>query len=79
MIAQRGGTARRIIVTATITATKGRGGIRIQSSHLDGVLEGLEGIDPGMLETIAAETAQECTISNAIRGNVEITHALAAR
>ena len=76
LISQRGGSARRLIVTATITAEKSREGIRIQSSHLSAELEGLEGLESASLQEIAEETERGCTISNAIRGNVRITHSL---
>lgn len=75
---RRGGGARRITVEATITAEKGPQGIRIQSSHLRAVVEGLDGIDHELLAEIAAETASGCTISEAIRGNVAITHDVTA-
>src|SRR5919106_7021647 len=45
LIGRRGGRAQRVTVTATITAQKGSRGIRIQSSHLAGEVEALEGID----------------------------------
>jgi lipoyl-dependent peroxiredoxin len=45
LIGRRGGQAPRLTVTATITAEKGPGGIRIQSSHLSAEVESLEGID----------------------------------
>lgn len=74
VIGRRGGTARRIVVTATVTAEKGAHGIRIESSHLEGVVEGLHGLDSADLEDIARETEEACTISNAIRAAVAITH-----
>lgn len=73
VIAQRGGAARRVRVTATVTAEKGRGAIRIQSSHLSGEVEGLEGVDPGTLPDIARAAEEGCTISAAIRGTVVIS------
>lgn len=73
VIAQRGGTARRVLVTATITADKGARGIRIQGSHLDGVVEGLAGIDPDTLPEIGRAAEEGCTISAAIRPAVNIT------
>ena len=73
VIAQRGGTARRVRVSATVTAEKGGGAIRLQSSHLTGEVEGLEGIDPAALPEIAHAAEQACTISVAIRGTVSIT------
>lgn len=74
VIGRRGGSARRVTVSATITAEKGPGGIRIQSSHLEGVVEGLEKLDKADLPDIAREVAEGCTISTAIRGTVHITH-----
>lgn len=47
VIAQRGGTAQRVRVTVTITADKGGGAIRIQTSHLSGEVEGLAGVAAG--------------------------------
>lgn len=73
VLAQRGGTARRVHVSATVTAEKGAGAIRLQSSHLTGEVEGLEGVDPATLPEIAHAAEQACTISVAIRGTVTIT------
>ena len=78
LIARRGGRARRITVTATVTAEKGARGIRIQSSHLTGVVETLENLDDAGLQEVAREVADECTISIAVRGNVRITHEVSA-
>lgn len=73
LIAQRGGRARRVIVTATVTAEKGPQGIRLQSSHLTGIVDGLEGIDESQLQQLAHDTEQRCTISVAIRGAVAVS------
>jgi osmotically inducible protein OsmC len=78
LIGRRGGRARRVTVAATITAEKGPDGIRIQSSHLAGVVEALEGVDYAQLQNIAQEVAEGCTISIAIRGAVRITHEVRA-
>ena len=78
-IAQRGGKAQRVRVTATITADKGANGIRIRSSHLDGVVEGLEGIDEAQLQEIGRATEEGCTISIAIRASVAISFSVSAR
>jgi osmotically inducible protein OsmC len=72
-IGRQGGKAARLRVTATVTADKGEAGIKIMSSHLKAVVEGLEGIDRGKLDEIAKTAEQRCPISNAIRGNVNIT------
>ena len=57
----------------------GPGGIRIQSSHLSGEVESLEGIDQGQLQKIAQETRERCTISIALEGSVAITYDIVAR
>jgi len=72
-IGRRGGKARRVRVTATVTADKGDSGIKVQSSHLDAAVEGLEQMDAAQLQEVAAAAEQSCPISNAIRGSVKIT------
>jgi hypothetical protein len=74
VIGRRGGTASCIETTATITAEKGPGGIRIRSAHLHAVVSGLSGVSAATLREIGAAVETECTISAAIRGSVEITH-----
>jgi osmotically inducible protein OsmC len=78
VLARNGGFASRIRMTATITAEKGEQGIRVRRSHLSGVVEGLEGVTGSDLPEMGRQTEQECTISNAIRGTVEITVAIGA-
>ena len=73
LIARRGGRARRVSVTATVTAEKGPQGIRIESSHLTGIVDDLEGIDESQLQQLARETEERCTISVAIRGTVSVS------
>ena len=73
LIARRGGRARRVSVTATVTAEKGPQGIRLQSSHLTGIVEDLEGIDESQLQQLARETEERCTISVAIRSAVAVS------
>lgn len=72
-IGRQGGKARRLRVTATITADKGEAGIKIASSHLKATVEGLEGLDKAKLDEVAKQAEQRCPISNAIRGSVNIT------
>lgn len=76
LIARRRGRAQRITVDAVITAEKGADGIRIQSSHLAGVVEGLEQLSSTELQDIAREVAvaEDCTISLALRESIKITH-----
>lgn len=79
LIGQRGGRAQRVTVEAVITAEKDSDGIRIQSSHLAGVVEGLEKLNDAQLQDIAREVAEECTISRALGGAVRITHDVKAQ
>jgi osmotically inducible protein OsmC len=78
IVAQRGGRADRIRVTATVTAEKGSGLVRIRSSHLRAEIEGLSGIDVKDLNEIGSTAEEACTISAAIRGNVLVTVEVAA-
>jgi lipoyl-dependent peroxiredoxin len=72
-IGRQGGKAKRVRVTATVTADKGDAGIKIVSSHLKAGVEGLEGIDRAKFDEVAKQAEQRCPISNAIRGAVNIT------
>jgi osmotically inducible protein OsmC len=78
VIGQRGGRAKRVSVTTTITAEKRFAGIRIRSSHLRAIVDGLEGIEHSKLREIAQATEEGCTISIAIRESVAITSEIAA-
>ena len=73
VIRQRGGSASRVRVTATITAEKDGGAIRLRSSHLEGEVEGLAGLSPELLPEIARAAEEGCTISAAIRAAVAMT------
>lgn len=72
-IGKQGGKARRVSVTATVTGDKSDAGLKVVSSHLKAVVEGLEGIDRGTIQDLASGAEKGCPISNAIRGNVAIT------
>jgi lipoyl-dependent peroxiredoxin len=72
-IGKQGGKARRVRVTATVTADKSDAGLKVVSSHLKAVVEGLEGIDRGTIQELATGAEKGCPISNALRGNVAIT------
>lgn len=72
-IGKQGGKARKIRVTATVTADKSDAGIKVVSSHLKAVVEGLEGIDRGKLSELATGAEKGCPISNALRGSLKIT------
>ena len=72
-ITKQGGKAGRVRVTATVTGEKGDAGLKVVSSHLKAVVEGLEGIDRNKIQEIATGAEKGCPISNAIRGSVAIT------
>ena len=72
-ITKQGGKTSRVRVTATITADKGDAGIKVVSSNLKAVVEGLEGIERGKLQELATGAEKGCPISNALRGSVAIT------
>jgi lipoyl-dependent peroxiredoxin len=72
-IGKQGGKARKVRVTATVTADKGDAGIKVVSSALKATVEGLEGIDQAKLTELATGAEKGCPISNAIRGNVNVT------
>jgi osmotically inducible protein OsmC len=72
-IGKQGGKAARIRVTATVTADKSDAGIRVTASHLNAVVEGLEGIERSKLQALAEAAEKSCPISNAIRGSVAIS------
>ena len=72
-IGKKGGSARRVRVTATVTADLSDAGIKVASSHLAATVEGLEGIDASTLSEPPEGAEKGCPISNAIRGNVAIT------
>jgi osmotically inducible protein OsmC len=79
VLGQRRASAQRVTVTATITAEKGAGAIRLVSSHLEAVVEGLEGIAADQLYDVARTAERECTISKVISCTVPITLDVAAR
>ena len=72
-IGKQGGKARRLRVTATVTGDRSDAGLKVVSSDLKAVVEGLEGIDPGGISELAKNAEKGCPISNAIRGNVAIS------
>jgi osmotically inducible protein OsmC len=72
-IGKQGGKAKTIRVTCTVTADKSDAGIKVVSSQLKAVVEGLEGIDSSKLQELATGAEKGCPISNAIRGNVNIS------
>jgi osmotically inducible protein OsmC len=72
-LGRKNAKARRTRVTATVTADKGEAGIKIESSHLKVVAEGLEGLPKDQFADLAREAEGRCPVSNALRGTMTIT------
>jgi osmotically inducible protein OsmC len=66
-IGRKGGSASRTHVTATVTADKGEAGIKILSSKLKVIAEGLQGIEKSQFADVAREAESKCPVSNALR------------
>jgi osmotically inducible protein OsmC len=71
-VGRKGGKIRRTLVSATVSADKGDAGIKVTSSKLKVVAEGLEGIDRAQFADVAREAEKGCPISNALRGSLTI-------
>jgi osmotically inducible protein OsmC len=71
-VGRKGGSIGRTHVTATVIADKGEGGIKVTTSKLKVVAEGLQGIEPGQFDQVAREAEKGCPISNALRGSLQI-------
>ena len=70
-VGRKGGAIAQTHVTATITAEFNQG-IKIQSSRLDVVAEGLTGIPAESFAEVAKEAEGGCPVSNALRGSLTI-------
>jgi osmotically inducible protein OsmC len=71
-VGRKGGSIGRTRVTATIVADKGDAGIKLTTSKLKVVAEGLQGIEAGQFDQVAREAEKGCPISNALRGSLSI-------
>ena len=71
-VGRKGGSIARTHVNATVIADKGEAGIRLTTSKLKVVAEGLQGIDKGQFAEVAREAEGKCPISNALRGSLAI-------
>jgi organic hydroperoxide reductase OsmC/OhrA len=71
-LGRKGGKARNTTVTATVIADKSDAGIKLTTSRLTAVAEGLEGIPKEQFAEIAREAEGRCPISNALRGTMQI-------
>ena len=71
-VGRKGGKIGRTRVSATVSADKGDAGIKVTTSRLKVVAEGLEGIDKAQFADVAREAERNCPISNALRGSLTI-------
>jgi osmotically inducible protein OsmC len=71
-LGNRGGKAAKTHVTATVVADKSDAGIKIVSSKLNVVVEGLEGMTPAEFANFVKEADKGCPVSNAYRGTMQI-------
>jgi lipoyl-dependent peroxiredoxin len=71
-IGRKGGSIAQTHVTATVVADKGEAGIKLTTSKLKVVAEGLQGIEKAQFAEVAREAESKCPISNALRGNLQI-------
>ena len=69
---RKNASARRLRVTAAITAELGATGIKIQASHLKVTAEGLQGLEKPDFPQLARDAEQACPVSNALRGGLKI-------
>ena len=71
-VGRKNASIRRTLVTATVTADKTEAGIKITTSKLRVVAEGLQGIEKGQFAEVAREAETKCPVSNALRGTLTI-------
>ena len=71
-LGRKGGATTKTHITCTITADKGDAGIKITTSRLDVVAEGLTGIDRNAFADVAQQAEKGCPVSNALRGSLQI-------
>jgi osmotically inducible protein OsmC len=71
-VGRKGASIARTLVTATVTADKGDAGIKVTTSKLHVVVEGLQGIEAGEFDAVAKQAEGACPISNALRGSLTI-------
>jgi lipoyl-dependent peroxiredoxin len=71
-LGRKGGSASRTLVSATIVADKTDAGIKLTTSKLKVIAEGLQGIDQSQFNEVAQAAEKACPISNALRGSLQI-------
>jgi lipoyl-dependent peroxiredoxin len=71
-VGRKGGSIAKTHVTATVIADKGDAGIKLTTSTLHVVVEGLQGIAKEDFAGVAKQAELGCPISNALRGSLTI-------
>jgi osmotically inducible protein OsmC len=71
-LGRKGAKASKTHVTATVSADKTDAGIKIVSSKIKVLVEGLEGMSPAEFTTFVKEADKGCPVSNAYRGTMQI-------
>lgn len=71
-VGRKGGAISKTHITCVVSAELGDAGIKIVSSKLTVVAEGLTGIDPKTFPDVANEASGKCPVSNALRGSLTI-------
>lgn len=72
-VGRAGGAIAKTQITCKVTADKGDTGIKITTSALMLVAEGVTGMDTGRFQDVAKEAEQKCPVSNAYRGSMKVT------
>ncbi|MFO7303697.1 MAG: OsmC family peroxiredoxin [Acidobacteriota bacterium] len=78
-LGRRNASAKSSTVVCTVTGEKTDAGLKVLSSKLHVTAEGLEGITAAEFEQMAKEAEGKCPISNALRGNLEISVEVSVR
>jgi len=71
-LGRKGAKAKKTHVTATVSADKSDAGLKIVSSKIKVLVEGLEGMTPADFSTFVKEADKGCPVSNAYRGTMQI-------
>jgi len=71
-LGKKGAKAQKTHVTATVSADKTDTGLKIVSSKITVLVEGLEGMSPADFTAFVKEADQGCPVSNAYRGTMQI-------
>ena len=72
-VGRAGGAIAKTQITCKVTADKGDAGIKITTSALQLVAEGVSGMDAAKFQEVAKEAEQKCPVSNAYRGSMKVT------